>query len=144
MKQGLLRATIAIFTGTLLNLATIGCSGENSTIPVTDSEAPTLSLSGRSSTDNNVSFVRQVIEVDVNSRSIQFGNMTERVMVAVEAEIRISGSQSTKPGMTLKDIVPGMYLDATGELLDHDRIILKTLVVVPADRYHTSFERIDR
>lgn len=143
MKQGLLRTIMAISTGTLLNLATIGCSGDNPVTPAINNDAPSLSLSGRNSTDNSVRFVRQVVDVDLISRSIQFGNMTDRVSVAVDADIRVSGAQSTKPGLTLKDIVPGMYLDAIGQLLDHDKIVLKTLIVVPADRYHAGFERVD-
>ena len=59
-------------------------------------------------------------------------------------EIRAAGPQSTRPNLTLKDIAPGMYLDASGKSSDHANIILSRLVIVPADRYHAGFERAEQ
>ncbi|MGB5105406.1 MAG: hypothetical protein WBP29_06295 [Candidatus Zixiibacteriota bacterium] len=143
MKQGILRTILAISMSSLLNLATIGCSNETPMAPDTDN-APALSLSGRSSTDNDFRFVGLVVDIDVAARVIQFSNMTARITVAADAEIRAAGPQSTRPNLTLKDIAPGMYLDASGKSSDHANIILSRLVIVPADRYHAGFERAEQ
>ena len=140
MKQGLPRILLGILMSSILNLATIGCSSETPLAPV-QTGALALSHAGRSQMDNSVRFVGIVVNVDAVSRTVEFSGVPAKIIVADDAILRGIGPSAIGLLVSLKELGPGMYIDAEGQYLDRETILLNRLTIVAADRFHSGFER---